>query len=485
MGSTLQTYLQSFYEQADECPSYWSPRRDQWLRDFVTQPGNDLLQGTISTITGKIATTGWYVEGPEKTSTRYRDVLADRSEFGAGWSIFIQKVVKDYLTQDKGAFIERIRESGGAAIGFAHFDANRIRIKGSPEYPAVYRDEGSEDEEEKNHPLHYTQLIRLVDSPSPKETHYNIGFCAVSRALMTARILSDIARYERERLSDLPPMGILFINNMSRGQWDDLEEAYEVQQRQQGNQVWRDILVAFGLDPSLPLAAELFEFSRLPEHFDKQVTTEIAVYSFALAFRIDPREIWPVSAGPLGTATEAEIQHLKARSKGSGLILTDIERAFNQDFSLPSSLRFKFDYQDVEEDESYAELRWRNARFLRELWAPPEGTMGQGEGIISREEARRWLVKEGIFDADDLLVEEENIRREDVPEKQKSWAVDLGPIARAYNDGRTVRISGGPQLWRGVKAMPEQGRGDITKDAVAEAIKRFEEETGGAEIGVE
>jgi len=521
----LYSWIQSFYMEADECPVYWSTRRDKWLREFCHTTGNDLLQGTISTVTGKVATTGWYVEGPEKTAVQYRRTLAERVDFGAGWSIFLQKVVRDYLTQDKGAYIERIRLSPtdrtGAASGFAHFDSARIRPQGNPEFPAVYMVDNTDGSDEDEKSLHRSQLIHIVDSPSAQEKKYNVGFCAVSRALMTARILADIATYERERLSDLPPIGILFINNMSRKQWEDIEAKYSAQQRQQGNRVWRDLLVAFGLDPSLPLTAELLSFRELPEHFDKRVTTEIAIYSFALAFRIDPREIWPVSAGPLGTATEAEIQHMKARTKGSGLILTDLERAFNDDLSLPASLRFKFDYQDIEEDEAYAELRWRNARFLRELWAPPEGSMGQADGIITREEARRWLVKNDLFAADDLMVEEEIHRLEDV--KQKSWQVDLGPATRAYSDGRTVRLTNAPQLWRGFSGAysceclscghkvssdqhcvditcpecggkmrrsnrPGAGRAmpldiaPVTPSAVAEAVKMFEEEQGGVEL---
>jgi hypothetical protein len=85
----------------------------------------------------------------------------------------------------------------------------------------------------------------------------NVGFCAVSRALTVARILMDIARYEREKLSDLPPAGLLLLNNLSQQQWGDLQKQYDTRQQQRGNTVWRQVMVAFGLDPSVPLSAEV------------------------------------------------------------------------------------------------------------------------------------------------------------------------------------------------------------------------------------
>jgi hypothetical protein len=291
----------------------------------------------------------------------------------------------------------------------------------------------------------------------------------VSRALTTARILMDIARYEREKLSDLPPAGLLLLNNMSQQQWGDLQKSYDVRQQQRGNEIWRQVMVAFGLDPSVPLTAEVLSFSSLPEAFDKRVTTEIAIYSFALAFRIDPREIWPVSSGSLGTATETEIMHLKARAKGAGLILTQIERAFNDGLTLPMSLNFRFDFQDTEEDQASAAIANEKAKFIRSLWEPSSA----GVGILSTEEARAWLVKEGLFDEEELLVMDEEGRAEDVEEAKSRYRIDLGPRVRAFSDGRTLRFKARDRLWHvpdlALKAAAQNyAAGRITADTLAE-----------------
>lgn len=437
----------------DECPAYWSRWRDAWLREFVYRPGNDLLAGAISTVAAKVATTGWYFEGPERTANFYRRVLLEQMGFGAGWTFDIMQGVWDYLTQDAGWSEERIRlgdaDRAGAAIGFAHLDAARVYPTLDPEWPIRYNDVEGDPTDANTFPLlHNSQVVRIVDSPTPNRLRRGVGFCAVSRALTTAHILMDIATYERERLSDLPPAGLLLINNLTRDQWLDLTKGYDVKQKQQGNRVWRDVMVAFGLDPALPLKAELMSFRQVPEHFDKRETTEIAVYSFALAFRVDPRDLWPVSSGTLGTATEAEVMHLKAKAKGPGLILTSIERALNDGFSLPPSLTFTFDFQDTDEDEQAARIAESKAKFIGALATPP---MGQAEGIITREEARAWLVRQSLFDEDELpaLVAPTEQVAEDIEAAKSLARLDMGPRSRVYSDGRVIRLERRPVAWSG------------------------------------
>lgn len=459
-------FLRFQYEE-DGVPAYWSRARDIWLRAFVLSPGNDLLVGTISTITAKVASTNWYIEGPERTANLYRQIFLTRSNFFGGWSRYIQSWVWDYLTQDQGGWSERIRQHSGyalddrgrwytggngsgyqlaqnlnergGALGFANLDNARMLVNGDPNYPGVYTPVEGDDVL-----LHRSQLIRIVDNPSPIETLYQVGYCAVSRAITTARILMDIATYERERLSDLPPSGILLVNNMSRTQWEDVEKQYNLRQSQQGNKVWRDIMVAVGLDPALPVSIELVSFSQLPEHFDKRTTTEISVYAFALAFRIDPRDIWPVSSGQLGTATEAELMHVKARAKGAGLILTDIERAFNDGLSLPPSLTFHFDFQDTDEDKQAAEIANLKADFITKLTKPDQIS---GQSLVTMEEGREWLVREGLFEERDLVTFQDETRADEMTAAKSR--VDMGPTCRVYRDGRVVRLEKRPRVWRG------------------------------------
>lgn len=488
-----------FYAEADGVPPYWSQERDIWLRNFLYQPGNDLLLGTTSTIASRVATSKWFLEGPERTVNVYQKILLQRIGFNAGWSTDIMRGAIDFLTQDKGWTEERLRagksDRQGGALGFAHMDSAYIDLWTDPEWPVQWRDEGTKYQKGNDDVkglMHRSQVMRIVDMPSPSKDLRGVGLCALSRALTTARILADIAKYERERLSDLPPAGILLLNNMTRSQWSDVEAQYDSRQQQQGNQVWRDVMVAFGLNPAVPLQAELLEFSTMPEHFDKKTITEIAIYSFALAFNTDPREIWPVSAGTLGTATEANIQHMKAKAKGHGLILALIERALNDGLSLPPTIIFKFDYQDVEEDERAARIRLLNAKFISILAG---GGAMDGAGrtpIINTKQAQQWLIEQGYFSQEQLeefaMVEEEYQAEDTEVAKalhDHDRMVDLGPRVRMWCDPlmpdpgsqivKVERLEKRPQKWNGWsgKSLPVMGKPQITKETIDQALRRY------------
>ena len=451
---------------ADETgiPAYWSRGRDQWLREFIDAPINDILAGTLTTVTSKVATTNWYLEGPRRIMPKLRQMLLVESNFGAGWSEMIQKVVRDYCSQDSGGWVERIRLKGntaGSAVGFASLDNARMYITGDPEWPVKYQPIEPADTPDGMVPMHRSQFIHICDSPSSRIEHLGVGHCAVSRSITMARTLGLITRYEWERLGDLPPAGFLFLNNLNQMQWDDLVKSYDVRQQQQGNKVWREIMVAFGLDPALPITAEFFNFSELPEHFNKRETFEIILYMFALAFKIDPREIYPVSAGLLGSAgSDAKMAHMKGRTKGNALILTDLERGLNDGYSLPPSVLFKFDYEDEEEARGRAETQWRQARFLGELYK-----MGNAEiqPIISREEARRWLLRNNMMTEDDLGMTPPEIQVPDV--RLKTGHVDLGPRVRVYRDGHTIDLS--RRVWPGALVAAARVQEILEKKATA------------------
>ncbi len=482
----------------NRAPSYWSRQRDQWMVDWLKEDGNDMLAGAHSTLVAKVAGTDFYVEGPLALAMLYRDILLNQIGFGAGWQPECSRWVDAFLNRDFGGTMECLRSSPtdytGPALGFAHLDESLCYPTGIPDWPIIYY-----NAEKGPIPVHQSQVCWITDMPEPRDQYRGVGFCSVSRALSTAQIMQMLVKYKEQSLSDLPPAGILLIGNMTRTQWQDVEKRYDARQQNQGNTVWQDILTAFSLDPAYPVTAELIELSKLWEHFDEQVATSIAMYSFALAYRVDPREYWPVSQGALGTAMEAEIQDRKARTKGPGIIYTAIERQLNRPTRLPDSVTFRFDYRDTEEDRTSAEIRELHIQNIRRLWEAspnrvansatlPPGEQGAGSqagsdlgpeeqendqdndsnpksletrqveldgedaedrlGIISTEEARALLVHWGVVPAELLGQTPEINRLYDV----KSTEV-YGPVVRAHSDGRVTimkreMMPGERRAWR-------------------------------------
>lgn len=454
--SLSEALLTSFGAELDTVPKWWSKTRDEWLVKFWKRRGNDLLAGAVSTLVSKIASTNWYLEGPEHLVDMYRNMLLHQSNFGAGWDDWITKWVTGYLSRDMGGISVRHRANAsdltGPSLGFSHVDESRCFLTGDPEYPVAYAPSTGK----KLRKIRREHVMRIVDMPSGKLADRGFGFCSVSRAVSTAEILRLIVKYKGERLSDLPPSAIMFISNLTQQQWKDIVQQYDTRQRNDGNTVWRDLLVAFGFDPEHPVSVDMFELSSLPEHYDERVATEIAVYTFALAFRVDPREYWPVSAGPLGTATEATIQHKKAKAKGEGIIFNAIEHQLNHPLSLPPAIKFRFDYRDDEEDMTAAEIEKVKIGNIRKMWEPapnrqqfpaslPEESQPgrpnnralleeeQMEGLISTKEGRYLLALEGIIPADWVQSAESVERLYDV----RTWGREF---KRCYRDGTTIRM---------------------------------------------
>ncbi len=449
-GITTGWSVWSFLSAMDECPPYWSRARDKWLREFVYRPGNDLLAGVMATAVNKCVATGFVIEGPERTVNLYRDIILRRSEFGAGYAKMMGKDAFDFFSQDSGGFRERIRTSPtdtqGAAVGFAHLDSQSCYLTGQTEYPVEFVDVLG-----AVHRMHYSQVQRYTDMPSPADRLYGVGFCSVSRAITTAHILVDIARYKRERLSDLPPAGFLMLNNIKKTDWEDMEKQYSVSERNKANTVWRNVMVAFGLDPAEPMSAELFEFSRLPEHFNEPEAVRISILSLALAFNMDVEEIWSILGGQMGSAKEADVQHMKAKAKGPGAFLTETERGWNDGLSLPANVTFKYDFADAQEDLLAAQITKEKAATIRQLWEPNQAT---GAGIIATEEARQWLQLEGIV-SDDMMTQGEMADESSAEDTEaaKSWIrIDDSPRCKAFSDGRMVRLEKRPQMWAGFGA---------------------------------
>lgn len=449
--SAAQAFLMNLTGSVLSAPAWWSKKRDEWLNEFWRMEGNDLLAGAISTLTSKIVAANWYLEGPESLCKLYRNILLYEAEEQQGWDALISKWVEGFLVRDSGGFVEPLRaslSSTGPALGFKHIDESKLYPNTNPEYPFLYV--GEKDTIK----LKPTQFLRLVDMESGRDKDFGVGFSSVSRAISTAIIMMEIVRYKRERLSDLPPAAILFLSNLTTAQWEDIVAKYDTQQKNKGNETWRSLLVACGYDPEFPVHAEMFELSKLPEHYDERTATEMAIYTFALAFRVDPREFWPVSSGPLGTATEAQIQHKKAKAKGEGIIFSKIERALNNPLILPEGLKFRFDYRDDEEDMAGAEIAQAKLRNIRMMWesspnriaVQSAGTDAYGqplpgpvnEGIITTEEARQLLIYEGLIPPEILGVSVEESKVYDV----RSY----GERVRLYRDGIKVPWKSESQL---------------------------------------
>lgn len=380
----------TFYGGNDIAPGWDANDRDWWLRNFWKKFGNDLLQAFLAASVAKVVTQNWTLEGPENKVRLYHRLLRDGFDFGKGYDHGIARGVIDYYTQDNGWFIERQRASmadhTGPCLGLSHLDSQRMHPSGNDEFPYYY-----EDVYGQYHLMHRSQYIRIVDMPDSATELYSEerGFCALSRALSTAMILSLLVTMKREKLSDLPPSAIAVFNNINRKQFENALTLQGLNEDNSGSVVWRSVMPLFGIDPAHPATLNFISFREVWEGFDERSAWDIAAYSFAAAWRMDVREVWPASQGPLGTGKEAEVQHQKAKSKSTGLLFTNLERAWNHDWTLPEDVRFKFMIQDIDEEEQRTAVHSAQIANIK--------TIQDAGAALTAEEVRYLLIQSKIL----------------------------------------------------------------------------------------
>lgn len=405
-GEALAHTLLIFMARAGQLIApWWSKQRDADLRAFWRTV--DYLAGAVYTMESRLSTVPWRIRPKDmsikahhKLADDYTESLLNLSDYGAGWETWFSKFSEDLLTQDNGTMTEVIgpgKPDGpitGRALGVAHLDSWRCQRTRSKEFPIIYQDTDG-----KRYKMHYTRVIFTSQMPSPDALMYDVGMCAVSRCVNNAQSLLDMLVYKQEKLGSRPHRGLL----ITQGGLDpeDVRNAFFAAESTMDNQLLRRYskTVVTGHE-NLPEAnIQKIDLADLPDGFDEDSATTIGMAAIALAFGVDPRELWPAITGGV-TRAEALIAHIKQRGKGLGSILQETERLLNQKF-LPNTLDFEFDFQDDEQDRQIAEIRNTRARYwqtMLELGAIDSRTMREqqlSDGDISEEQFERLEARDG------------------------------------------------------------------------------------------
>ncbi len=430
----------------EQLPPWWSTARDWELRNFWKR--NDYLGGAINTLETMLTTIPVQVIPRDinvashvRQAKEVTRMLNDESDLGAGWTTFYSKFVEDLITQDNGSFAEIIAEgdpSGpiiGMPVGIAHLDAWRCRRTGDPEFPVVYHGEDGIFK------FHFTRIIYFSSQPSPIEQMYEVGFCAISRCVGNAQSLLDMLVFKQEKLGSRPQRQIL----VTTGGLDPedvasaFEQANEGMDNQRLSRYSRTVVVgASGLDNA---AIDKIDLTSAPDGFTEEEGVSLGMAAVALAFAMDPRELWP---GQVSRSTRAEalISHIKQRGKGPGQILQMTERQFNFKF-LPAHLEMKFDFQDDAQDAQQAEIQnTRSVYHTRDLEI----------GILDERTVREQMLEDGdLNEAQFVRLELDDGRTPDGRDllvlffdKDHAEMLDLGvenPLDTRANDTATMQTA--------------------------------------------
>ncbi len=414
----------TWLDAVDDLPPWWTPARDQKLREFWRSEG--LLASTIYTMQAILSTVGWVVEGSdEKLVAQARQPLDD-AEFGEGLKVTIKKLAEDWFTQDNGMFLEILGPGDPAGpltsqpTGIAHLDAGRCWRSGDPEYPVWYLSQRTA----KWHKLHWTRVAFAATNPSAIEAARGIGFSAVSRVAAFAGIMRDTVRYKGEKVGGRQTRALVTISGAPKEAVETALEEAEKAADNAGRVKFSAMPIIAAPTPGAQIKADMLEFAGVLDGFVWQ--DEITMYMFvlSLAFGIDARELWP-STSSGATKADAEVQHRKAMRKGVGDFLTTLEFIFNRRL-MPEGVTHTFKPKDSEEDQAQADLEKTRIDAAQVM---------VDSGIVTVKGAVTYLVNAGVLPPE-YLVQQDLAETEPVETRTPPTATGQ-PVAQDNVDSTT------------------------------------------------
>lgn len=397
-------------------PAWGTLACDRMLREIDYAQHNALWSGAKNIWKQKFLSTPYEISGGRNTTYQWQDIFFE-ADFGEGYDYMMSKALDDYLTTNRGLFLEKVSygdpdtplADGARVLGLNHLDAMRIVFTGNREYPYVYYSEVTN----KPHRLHYTRVVHLAFNPSPDTRLYGIGKSPLYDAMTTVNAQILLGRHQNELLSDLPPPGLVLFENIRGEDVGKAMQMFEAQRRMDGESVYRAPLQLEGKDPEKPAKMSFMPLAQVPEGFDYEKYMQTHVNLLALNLQLDPQDIWPLTGQPLGSGTQSKVLQSKTQNKGPGYMLTLMTRQWNN--VLPRQLEWKYKAPNAEQDLQTAQIAQSWMTITKD---------GKQAGILTEDEARQMLANQVPAYADVLLDESgELIRLPDADPKEAGQEV--------------------------------------------------------------
>lgn len=395
---------------------------DAWLREFVKR--EPYLIGVLNSVIQIDKNRHWTITGGKNQVRRYTEILRFADE-GAGWRAYCGWQAQSYYTTRMGFVSETGREGeGGPLRALWSVDPVAVELTGNPNFPLKYfpqaQSMGFGVSAQEWTPEDY---FRGASLSSTDERDYGYGFPAIARAYDLAMIMVAVYEHDKEELGARAPRGLLLLRGISEAQWDDAMQARNETLDGLERAYFGGVatLASLGGDE---ISATLVALSQLPKGFNLELWTSMLLYGYALAFGYDAREFYPVSGGQLGTATETEVMHRKASSKGDlDFSLAHQEQIQNQ---LPPSLLFEYEQRDVEGEIADTQA----AKIKAELITEVTKWVVNGVTVLTPEQVLQLAAQHGVI-PDEWTPEEEDVSATDTNDLEVDRLRSLVHVQRA------------------------------------------------------
>jgi hypothetical protein len=361
-----------------ELPAYWSPSRDYVLRRAVFAESHWATAMGIGI--AKMASQTWEITSKVPLKAKRGQELFLSANGGQGWTNYLKKHLRAYLSCDNGAFTEVVRQSGAPGskvLGFIHLDSHRCRRTGDPEIPVVYRDlRGAE------HEMKYYQVFDVADDSDDGDSYFGVGLCATSRAYNVIRRLAVMEQYVYEKVSGARPLNLHFITGITEKQLQDALASQEAERKRRGG-------VAYGGAVLIPFMQKEgishvdIPIQSLPDNFDREKELSGALLAYANAIGLDPQDLQPLSNQQIGAGAQSQVLADKASGKGLAMWRQEWSHKGN-DYVLDTATTFAFHEKDFRDELQKANISTAQATFVDMLIQ---------DGTITAPEGKQFLVE--------------------------------------------------------------------------------------------
>lgn len=351
-------------EVLESAPVYASDSRtrDEWLTKFWSN--EPYLSGVINSVTQIDRNRGWSLVGGRNQVIRFSNVLHNWqvNPGKVGWRDGCGVASLSFWTTDIGALVEVGRQfEGGAMAGLFHLDPTRCKLTDDPDAPIVYNPTPSGQIGKMSVPFLPSDVIRVNSMTNISERFNGLGYCALSRAMELALIMTAVWRHEQEMLFARAPKGLLLLRGVTEEGWKKAMDANNADLDALERE-WFGNVAVFASGGDIDIDAKMFMLSNLPENYDQEKFSNLMMFGYSLCFGYDAREFWPVSGGALGSGRETEVQHRKATDKGGREFWFGLQEQLQG--NLPETLRFEADERDAEGELVDANLNKAKADAL-------------------------------------------------------------------------------------------------------------------------
>lgn len=455
-------------EVFDWLAPWGTPKREAQLYALFYALYNTMMVGALTNLIRRVKQVPNEIDGGRNMARRYRGIL-QQAQYGAGWDYFLAAFLRDFLSQDNGAWMEIIGPGAPdtplrtAATGIAALDSRRCVATGNPEYPAYYWSHRTR----KLHKVHWTRVYRMVDMPSTDPNMMGLGLCAMSRGVGVARINSQMLQYRAESLDDLPMDGIYTLGNVHPQQFEDVRAQLEARRKVKGQKIYRSGMYLHSPDPGETPVVNFTSMRRPADGMTEGTRESLQMDAILLANAIndDPSEIMPITAAGLSGGLQATYQHVKGKSRIFGDILTELARMINIAL-LPAELEFKWKSRDTQQSSEEA--------AIAKAWAE-SGQIVLNSGGFSQMEYRQFLANTVPAYADVLLDEAGTVRLPDddvKPEGEENVSVQDDDSAPTDAAAKSSDIQIELKDIQSTRSDFENDLEDLLADAIAGQVTR-------------